>query len=264
MGQVERYGLYVLVLFIFLILGVAIWGEDPSQNAHAANTRVAADRSTTPERDRAGRDRDSDSTLIEDLGTARNRALLSNFEIDEFDDELIDSPEDVPEDDPSNGDVEERNGPSGQRQSTRVDPVDPPRRDDVAPPSLREYKIRPGDTLSEISKRELGSAAPKAWKRILALNPDLSANRLPTGRTIKLPAREAAVERYRTASRGLQAGERLYVVRRGDSLSTIASRELGTIRHVKAIMDRNALSDPSKLRAGRSIVLPDVSQARND
>ena len=29
MGQLERYGLYVLVVVIFLILGVAIWGEDP-------------------------------------------------------------------------------------------------------------------------------------------------------------------------------------------------------------------------------------------
>ena len=29
MGQLERYGLYVLCLVIFLILGVAIWGGDP-------------------------------------------------------------------------------------------------------------------------------------------------------------------------------------------------------------------------------------------
>ena len=31
MGQLERYGLYVLCLVIFLILGVAIWGSDPQE-----------------------------------------------------------------------------------------------------------------------------------------------------------------------------------------------------------------------------------------
>src|SRR5262249_18440166 len=30
MGQLEKYGLYVLCLVIFLILGVAIWGGDPA------------------------------------------------------------------------------------------------------------------------------------------------------------------------------------------------------------------------------------------
>ncbi len=33
MGQLERYGLYVLCLVIFLILGVAIWGGDPQAAA---------------------------------------------------------------------------------------------------------------------------------------------------------------------------------------------------------------------------------------
>ena len=30
MGQLEKYGLYVLCLVIFLILGVAMWGDPPS------------------------------------------------------------------------------------------------------------------------------------------------------------------------------------------------------------------------------------------
>ena len=34
MGQLERYGLYVLCLVIFLILGVAIWGSDPQELNH--------------------------------------------------------------------------------------------------------------------------------------------------------------------------------------------------------------------------------------
>ena len=35
MGQLEKYGLYVLCLVIFLILGVAIWGEPVSAQGRA-------------------------------------------------------------------------------------------------------------------------------------------------------------------------------------------------------------------------------------
>ena len=39
MGQLERYGIYVLSLIIFLILGIAIWGDDPGagEPTHGVN-----------------------------------------------------------------------------------------------------------------------------------------------------------------------------------------------------------------------------------
>ena len=73
MGQVERYGLYVLVLFIFLILGVAIWGDEPNAAVKTHNTSLQSTRDT---------DRDADETLMEELQNAsRNAALLGKFDI---------------------------------------------------------------------------------------------------------------------------------------------------------------------------------------
>ena len=39
MGQLERYGLYVLCIVIFLILGVALWGGDPVLPAPPSSAR---------------------------------------------------------------------------------------------------------------------------------------------------------------------------------------------------------------------------------
>ncbi len=38
MGQLERYGLYVLCLVIFLILGIAIWGDSSGPQIPNDNT----------------------------------------------------------------------------------------------------------------------------------------------------------------------------------------------------------------------------------
>ena len=60
MGQLEKYGLYVLCLVIFLILGVTIWGggdlPPPGKNSTAAIKAPAARPDSPPlPRDREGR-----------------------------------------------------------------------------------------------------------------------------------------------------------------------------------------------------------------
>ena len=47
MGQLEKYGLYVLCLVIFLILGVAIWGGDAAP-VHAGNSPLAGNVAAPP------------------------------------------------------------------------------------------------------------------------------------------------------------------------------------------------------------------------
>ncbi|WP_404424326.1 LysM peptidoglycan-binding domain-containing protein [Nibricoccus sp. IMCC34717] len=54
-------------------------------------------------------------------------------------------------------------------------------------PEARTHQIVPGDTLSRIARRYLGSA--DRWAEILELNPGLDPAKLPIGETIKLPAR---------------------------------------------------------------------------
>jgi hypothetical protein len=61
--------------------------------------------------------------------------------------------------------------------------AEPPRRGAVP---ARKYRIKPGDTLTEISLRHLGTRS--GWPRIAAMN-DLDADLLIPGETIRLPRR---------------------------------------------------------------------------
>lgn len=49
---------------------------------------------------------------------------------------------------------------------------------------------------------------------------------------------------------------RTYVVRKGDTLSTISQRELGTMKRTSEIMKLNKISDPSSLKIGATLQLP--------
>ena len=51
----------------------------------------------------------------------------------------------------------------------------------------REVKVLPGDTLSDISERELGRTA--RWKEIAELNGLTPPYRIFAGRTLRVPAR---------------------------------------------------------------------------
>ena len=50
--------------------------------------------------------------------------------------------------------------------------------------------------------------------------------------------------------------QRVYVVEDGDTLSGIASRELGSSRRAKDIQDLNDISDPRKIHAGDILLIP--------
>ena len=41
MGQLEKYGLYVMCLVIFLILGVTLWGEPATARSSSARQNAA-------------------------------------------------------------------------------------------------------------------------------------------------------------------------------------------------------------------------------
>ncbi|HAK96074.1 MAG TPA: hypothetical protein DCM87_14045 [Planctomycetes bacterium] len=73
-----------------------------------------------------------------------------------------------------------------------------------------------------------------------------------------LPAAPGAGEsRPPAAARG-----RSYTIKQGDTLTKIAARELGTVKHVEAILKLNSGIKPERLIPGQEIVLPD--QAADD
>ena len=57
------------------------------------------------------------------------------------------------------------------------------------------------------------------------------------------------------------AAKGYYVVRRNDTLSSIAKKQLGSVRYVNALLkaNRNLITDPNKLKLGWKLKLPDVN-----
>ncbi|NLX23297.1 MAG: LysM peptidoglycan-binding domain-containing protein [Phycisphaerae bacterium] len=92
---------------------------------------------------------------------------------------------------------EGRQAPSLVRReevASRVASTESPVERRVAPQpgGARTYEVRPGDMLSTIAARELGSAA--RWPEILKLNQDLDPKRMKPGTKIKLPNGEEKPE----------------------------------------------------------------------
>lgn len=141
-------------------------------------------------------------------------------------------------------------------------PVQPP------PASERLYSVQQGETLASICRREYGSTK---WLGALA---DYNKSTVPdparmrVGVTIRLP--EAAIltgERVASAAPAVQpsAGPapsgalRTYTVKPGDIPGRIAQTQLGSARHVDALMEANPGVDPRRLKPGMVLNIPNIS-----
>lgn len=107
----------------------------------------------------------------------------------------------------------------------------------------RGYVVRAGDELWSVAERQLG--AGERWREIAALNPGMDeTTTLTPGSTITLPASAP--------------GPRSVTVARGDSLWTIAERELGDGHRWPEIHRLNdaVIADPDVIDVGWSLALP--------
>ncbi|MCD8350033.1 MAG: LysM peptidoglycan-binding domain-containing protein, partial [Planctomycetaceae bacterium] len=133
------------------------------------------------------------------------------------------------------------------------------------PESLRIYVVLPGDSLSSIAVRELGSAS--LAENIFLLNRDVieDPDHLLAGVKIRLPVRESAIVDEpappdtttpgRRPSMGLG---RTHLVVRGDTLSSIAMQYYGTSAGWRFIYEanRNILPNPNVLAVGNELTIP--------
>lgn len=125
----------------------------------------------------------------------------------------------------------------------------------------REHVVARGETLSQISMEQLGTS--RRWQEIVALNPGLDPNSLRVGQKIKLPGAGAAVDvaSPRTAAAPAPVAEQSgpggsYTIRSGDVLSRIAQDQLGSVKHVGAILALNPGLDPNRMHVGQVIAMP--------
>jgi membrane-bound lytic murein transglycosylase D len=120
----------------------------------------------------------------------------------------------------------------------------------------QSYKVRKGDTLYAVARRF--SMQPAELKR---LN-NLSSDKLAAGRTLTIARANVSAEFLKLSQemrldRGSQASNRkvvsrVYKVRRGDTLATIARRHGMT---VKSLARLNGISAKTKVRAGQKLAV---------
>lgn len=129
----------------------------------------------------------------------------------------------------------------------------------------REYKVKSGDTLGAIAQHELGSA--KRASDIQRLNNNIDPAKLMPGMTLVLPGdakvavasapeTSKSVEPKTTSQAKAVAGSRKYTVRSGDTLSVIASRELGSAKRWTEIRDLNPGVDEKSLKVNTVLAMP--------
>ncbi len=98
------------------------------------------------------------------------------------------------------------------------------------------YRPRPDDTLSHVALVHYGN--PKKYVYLMQVNGISDPDRLPSGRTLRIPT----VGRYR--------------VKKGDTLGKIAARFLRSSKRADFLTWLNRIKDPARLEPGTVITIP--------
>ena len=238
MGQLEKYGLYVMCLVIFLILGVSLWdvGDPPSSSKQTpALTEVA--NKPAPSNAAAG----GDPLMVDSLFKPTERPTGRDGK----------PPSKQPAGDAPRPDVNAKEASADKTTPPSTEPAKP-----AADSKRPTYKVRDGDTFESIAKSKLGSAALRT--EIEKLNPGVKPTRLRLNQEIVLPSAADLASRneVRSEPAPLAGGDRLYTVKKGDTFERIAAAQLGDKRRVDELRDLNPGIEDTKLREGKSLKLP--------
>lgn len=140
-----------------------------------------------------------------------------------------------------------------------------------AAPAITEYTVVEGDNLFKIARKFLGDG--KQWRRIADANASIAkGGQVKVGQKIKIPIaraaadprpvpsnpRQAAAPTPREANNAPTPGSRTYMIRKGDTLGTIAWHELGTMKRSGEIlaMNKGVITDEDNVPLGAVIKLP--------
>ena len=137
-----------------------------------------------------------------------------------------------------------------------IEPTDTPQTlAPAAPRTVRvdhdaHHVVQAGDDLWSLAERYYGDG--RDWRKIAAANPTVltgGPDRLQIGWRLRIPDLDQDVP----------GGDRMITVRRGDTLSSLAERELGSSARWTDIfrVNRGQLSDPDELAIGMRLVLPE-------
>ncbi|MBL9077127.1 MAG: LysM peptidoglycan-binding domain-containing protein [Planctomycetes bacterium] len=252
MGQLEKYGLYVLCLVIFLILGVTIWGGGDAPPSRRQPTTTGLNASVPPV-DRATPATGSATPNLADLLQAAPRPAVTTPRSGEARPASADAgATGAPGTLNVGGGNEPKNPPAGPQPQATPAPETPP----VA--AATSYKVKAGDSFDSIARTVLGDAALRS--EIARLNPGVRPERLQIGQALVLPTKGAASPSPSPVPAVAPAAPAspvvAYTIARGDTLEGIARRQLGDRKRVKELRELNPDVDPAKLRVGQKIRVP--------
>ena len=283
MGQLEKYGLYVLCLVIFLILGVAIWGEP----AHASTAEQQA-RTSPPARGVAP----DKATPELDLKALMSPVGKPGPAVPAADAGSGGRPESgKPDAKSGDGKAGEGKAAEGKAGEGKAEHARSDKGAESAPAPKPEshplYIVKSGDTLESIARQKLGDSKHVAL--LEQLNPKVQPARLQIGQEIVLPTaaelagRKPAEKPVADAGKAAAkvetnaatkpdarkpdarspagksepaAGTRTYSIAQGDTLEGLAKRLYGSAKRLDDIKELNPTVDPTRLRIGQVIRLP--------
>lgn len=142
---------------------------------------------------------------------------------------------------------------------------------------VREYRAEPGDTISQIARRELGADTRVNRDAIFRLNPSLRNNPqlLRAGQTYMIPMAGAIAPPTNGVPVGTTvgtpsdtgpvaiSGENVYTTRSGDTLWRIAINQVGSHTAVEQIkeLNKHILKGGDRIKPGMKLRLPTRSVA---
>lgn len=283
MGQLEKYGLYVLCLVIFLIFGVTLFGGDgphvkrPSAELNAQGPATGGTGAGTASmRDMFAGAKQGDAAK---QGDTRAKGTASDASAKPVDGSLPVAGK-IPTGDAGKSDASAKDL-AGKDAGRGSGTVSAGAGADSARPS---HTVAAGDTYTSIAKTHFGS--PGLVGEIARLNPAVNPAKLKPGQVLLLPTKAeadrllapkvpaapagevgaasgagklAAKPATKPATDGAAAaktGARVYIVAKNDTLEGIAHSQLGSRQRVDELRALNPDVDPTRMRVGQPIQLP--------
>lgn len=244
MGQIERYGLFVLSLVIFFILGIAIWGPtDTSASGGAEGEGLSQGKAGAALETRQNNLDEVEDFLSQRRESARQRQRQAEERKEVPNEEDIfgaamgaNQPGNRPADKPADKPV-----PPGPVEQPKTQPAEKP------VPQFEMYRIRKGDTLGHIAQRKLGSS--RRYKLLEKHNPRYRTKPLVPGEVLKIP-RDLILKHGGTVASG-----RKHTVKKGENLWTIAKKYFGARQATAYTKKIKALNNMSTDRVDAGMVL---------